>query len=972
MFDYDDDQFLRIYPGNSREMLHLDTGYYQLLFIFEDASYLKKDSIFIKPNGINYYEIEQLQPLQKDSFILKIDQLIEDNMLTDDNEYDKKIELDKIYQLYQKNFNHSGLGGEIKGYVVDEHGEALPFANVVVQGTKVGTQTDFDGYFTLNVPLGKNFLEVSYLGYETKEIIIDYTGLNIIILKEPTTLLEEVVVVDYKIPFVSIVGASTGVVNVKSSGILKNGSRVPITVINNKDKAGIQISFTKNATQQLEFWVNGARFLFNNTPLCIVDEQVYAGNIIDLIESVSFLHIEVLQQEDAVKHYGDKAKNGVIILKSADFGNDLKGADYDEAFLEAATQSSSIRSNFADYAFWQPQLTTNKNGKATFQVTFPDDVTNWQTHYFAMNGKRQSGQSSNEIKSYKPFMAQLKTPRFLVKDDTSYAIGKVLNYSKDSIKIETTFTINDTIQKSETQFCKDVLVDALAIYTDNDSLEITYRLDNTDGYFDGEKKEIPVLPKGIIEKDGQFLILESDSSVQLTFNAALGKVCLSAQSNSLHVIEQEIKHVKNYRYYCNEQIASKLKMLLAEQSIASYLSKDFKNEKAIKKLIKQLYNRRNEEGLWGWWKNSKPSSWISVHVLEALSKAAQMGYTKPVDKNVLAKQLTSLYNASDFNTKLILLYIFKELNIFTSIDDLLLEAGQITLSFNQRLQLLRLKQLYNLKYELAWLSSYKKNTIYGNVYFSDENEPTNLLQNDIQNTLLAYQILRDDSLSNKKILHKIHHYFLEKREVGFWRNTYESAKIIETILPDLLRGENELTQPTLTISGSVNQIVEQFPFEMDTQATDTLYLKNTGNFPVYIGAFQAVQNSNPKVKSNNFKISTSFKIKVENKLTAGEAVILQAQVTVKKDADYVMIKVPIPAGCSYTTKPQFYNKESHREYYKHETAIFCERLAKGDYIFEIELMPKFSGSYSLNPAVVELMYFPVFSANNEIKKVMIK
>ena len=81
-----------------------------------------------------------------------------------------------------------------------------------------------------------------------------------------------------------------------------------------------------------------------------------------------------------------------------------------------------------------------------------------------------------------------------------------------------------------------------------------------------------------------------------------------------------------------------------------------------------------------------------------------------------------------------------------------------------------------------------------------------------------------------------------------------------------------------------------------------------------------------------------------------------------------MIEVPIPAGCSYRDKPQSWrNNEVHREYFKHKVSIFCTKLTKGTYTFSIPLLPKFTGSYQLNPAKAEMMYFPVFYGREGMK-----
>ena len=88
----------------------------------------------------------------------------------------------------------------------------------------------------------------------------------------------------------------------------------------------------------------------------------------------------------------------------------------------------------------------------------------------------------------------------------------------------------------------------------------------------------------------------------------------------------------------------------------------------------------------------------------------------------------------------------------------------------------------------------------------------------------------------------------------------------------------------------------------------------------------------------------------------------------KNSADYVMIEIPIPAGCSYREKPNnYWNRESHREYFKNRVAIFCEDLPIGKYTFTIPLEPRFSGTYTLNPTKAEQMYFPIFLNVNKVK-----
>lgn len=83
-----------------------------------------------------------------------------------------------------------------------------------------------------------------------------------------------------------------------------------------------------------------------------------------------------------------------------------------------------------------------------------------------------------------------------------------------------------------------------------------------------------------------------------------------------------------------------------------------------------------------------------------------------------------------------------------------------------------------------------------------------------------------------------------------------------------------------------------------------------------------------------------------------------------------MLNLPIPAGCSYENKNQNWrNGEVHREYDYHQTTIFCKELKTGKYQYTISLVPRYSGSYTLNPARVEWMYFPTVYGQEAIKRI---
>jgi hypothetical protein len=75
---------------------------------------------------------------------------------------------------------------------------------------------------------------------------------------------------------------------------------------------------------------------------------------------------------------------------------------------------------------------------------------------------------------------------------------------------------------------------------------------------------------------------------------------------------------------------------------------------------------------------------------------------------------------------------------------------------------------------------------------------------------------------------------------------------------------------------------------------------------------------------------------------AGERITLRTTVVVKKESEYIMIEVPIPAGCMQVNKTSYYRyPEVARENFKDQTDIFCDRLYPGTYTFDITLEARF-------------------------------
>lgn len=202
----------------------------------------------------------------------------------------------------------------VTGKVTDETGAELPGVSLVVKGTQIGTTSDSEGNFQLNVPtsVGTQFtLTVSYIGYVTKEVPVTSQSRLSISLEPDNRTLNEVVVVGFGTQRKADVTGSVVRVKTDKTVDLPNYSvlqslqgRVPGLNISSPDRAGEEPSLSIRGTNSISA---------GNTPLVVVDGIIYNGRISDF-NSNDIATVDVLKDASAAAVYGSRAANGVIII----------------------------------------------------------------------------------------------------------------------------------------------------------------------------------------------------------------------------------------------------------------------------------------------------------------------------------------------------------------------------------------------------------------------------------------------------------------------------------------------------------------------------------------------------------------------------------------------------------------------------------------------------------------------------------
>lgn len=198
----------------------------------------------------------------------------------------------------------------VTGTVVDENGEPVISANVVVQGTKMGTVTDYDGNFALNNIADNAVLLISYVGYVTEEVSVAGKSVINVTLKENRELLDEVVVVGYgTVKRKDLTGA---VASMKNSDVVIAPTNNVMESLQGK-VAGMDI--TKGSGEvgsDVSIVLRGSRSIYgSNEPLFIIDGLPGSYNQVNPSDIES---IDILKDASSTAIYGSAGANGVVII----------------------------------------------------------------------------------------------------------------------------------------------------------------------------------------------------------------------------------------------------------------------------------------------------------------------------------------------------------------------------------------------------------------------------------------------------------------------------------------------------------------------------------------------------------------------------------------------------------------------------------------------------------------------------------
>lgn len=200
---------------------------------------------------------------------------------------------------------------EITGKVTDTGGLPLPGVSVIVKGTTIGTVTNGDGEFSLNIPMDAEVLQFSFVGMQTQELPIEGRTTFTIVMDEETIGIEEVVAVGYGTLRKRDLTGSVSSINSENIGDLTI-SRAEQAMVGKM--AGVMVKQSSGKPgESPQILIRGYNSIDKSmTPLFVVD-----GHPIDdlsMINPNDIESIDVLKDASATAIYGSRGTNGVVLV----------------------------------------------------------------------------------------------------------------------------------------------------------------------------------------------------------------------------------------------------------------------------------------------------------------------------------------------------------------------------------------------------------------------------------------------------------------------------------------------------------------------------------------------------------------------------------------------------------------------------------------------------------------------------------
>ncbi|WP_240755241.1 TonB-dependent receptor [Pedobacter sp. SYP-B3415] len=203
---------------------------------------------------------------------------------------------------------------DVRGTVRDS-ADVLPGVSVVIKGTQLGTTTDQNGKYVLDIPSGNSILTFSMVGYQTQEVPVNGRTIIDVTMKSAGKDLDEVVVVAFgKQKKTDLVGSVT---SIKPADLKVPSSNLTTALAGRA--AGV-IAYQRSGepgADNAEFFIRGVTtFGYKRDPLILIDNVEVTTTDLARLQADDIASFSIMKDATATSLYGSRAANGVILIST--------------------------------------------------------------------------------------------------------------------------------------------------------------------------------------------------------------------------------------------------------------------------------------------------------------------------------------------------------------------------------------------------------------------------------------------------------------------------------------------------------------------------------------------------------------------------------------------------------------------------------------------------------------------------------
>jgi uncharacterized protein YfaS (alpha-2-macroglobulin family) len=324
-----------------------------------------------------------------------------------------------------------------------------------------------------------------------------------------------------------------------------------------------------------------------------------------------------------------------------------------------AAEPIRVRADFNPLATFAPEVRTDGAGKATVEVSLPDNLTRYRVMVVAVAGGNQFGSAEANLLARLPLMVRPSAPRFLNFGDRFELPVVVQNQTGDPL------TVDVVLQAGNLELTgsagRRVTVPA------HDRVEVRFpattvsagtarfQVAAVSGAFaDAATGELPVYTPATTEAFATYGVVDGGAGDQPvavaqpvaspgdTVYAQFGGLEISTSSTALQALTDAVLYLVSYPFECTEQLASRILAVSALRDVLEAFSAEglpsaADMQAAVTRDIERLEALQNDDGGFGYWRRGRESiPFNTIHVAHALERAQQMDFYVPPDMTARA------------------------------------------------------------------------------------------------------------------------------------------------------------------------------------------------------------------------------------------------------------------------------------------------------------------------------------------------